>query len=192
MTFPWPSLTLLEIAVTVIGGTALLYAWYWRRRFRQRIRAEALTPKDRLELELSLDGEIARLVGGLTVILGILLTTIQILDARQVANKQIGVANQQLVTERMVKAYTLLSQDKTATRVGAVYALGSVADLDPAFRLYVYDSLLAFVREVSGGGCIPSQLGDQNMCRSKKVTEDIQAALWTLKHGNAGSVVQQI
>jgi len=133
----------LVMALSIGLVTVILGIRRWRRSVLNRIcAADALSPKDKFDLELTVNTAVATLIGGVGLIIGVLLTSTQILDARRSASAQ-------LVTDRATKGFELLKAESTPLRVGGVYLLYDVAQREPLYTKPIYEALVDHIRSYS-------------------------------------------
>lgn len=140
MTTPVCMLAIVSLLAVILAWMALFAI---RRRARRRIEESAAGADKKLELEVTLDTELLKLGAGAVVLLGLALTAVQALDAR---NKAV----QDIVTTRHEKAYGLLgTKDDDGSHVGGVYAMASLDDVDRSGQPDRFRSLLIFAKRWS-------------------------------------------
>jgi uncharacterized protein YjbI with pentapeptide repeats len=179
-------MTILEhiwvpIAVVVSVMAALAFWWWWPKWQVNRLALEIRDPKAHAELEDSFRKTVGQLLGGAAVLFGAWLAFLQFSQQRQTTQfqieKQQQAAQQQqqqaardlLISNQLSKGFEQLASDKTAMRLGGVYALEGVmnaSDRPEQYRGPILEMLCAFVREYTIGKTV-----------AKKPAIDIQAAL---------------
>ena len=171
----------LPIAVVVSVIAALAFWWWWPKWQVNRLALEIRDPKVRADVEDNFRKTVGQLLGGAAVLFGAWLAFLQFSQQQQTAQSQIKqqqqAAQQQqqqavhdlLISNQVSKGFEQLASDKTAMRLGGIYALEGVmntSERPEQYRGPVLEMLCAFVREYTIGKTV-----------SEKPAIDIQAAL---------------
>src|SRR6266700_793979 len=163
----------LPIAVLVSVIAALAFWWWWPRWQVNRVALEIRDPKARADIEDKFRKTVGQLLGGAAVLCGAWIAFLQFSQQQQIAQSQIQqqqqAARDLLISNQVSKGFEQLASDKTAMRLGGIYALEGVmntSERPEQYRGPVLEMLCAFVREYTIGKTV-----------SEKPAIDIQAAL---------------
>src|SRR5215470_9407013 len=171
----------LPIAVVVAVIAALAFWWWWPKWQINRLAPEITDPKARADVEDKFRRTVGQLLGGAAVLFGAWLAVLQFAAQQQTAQSQIDqqqqAAQQQqqqaardlLISNQVSKGFEQLASDKTAMRLGGIYALEGVmntSERPEQYRGPILEMLCAFVREYTIGKTV-----------YEKPAIDIQAAL---------------
>ncbi len=163
----------LPIAVVVSVIAALAFWWWWPKWQVNRLALEIRDPKARADVEDNFRKTVGQLLGGAAVLFGAWLAFLQFSQQQQIAQSQIQqqqqAARDLLISNQVSKGFEQLASDKTAMRLGGIYALEGVmntSERPEQYRGPVLEMLCAFVREYTIGKTV-----------SEKPAIDIQAAL---------------
>lgn len=96
-----------------------------------------------LNLENEYRKTIAQIVGGLYVLGGFAFTWFQVLATQDT----IVISQERLITDRYSKAIDQLGGGSTQTRLGGIYALGSIAKTSPDYVSIVNNVLASYIRQ---------------------------------------------
>ena len=134
----------------------------------------ALTPKEKIEFEISLitaennaRTTLAQSIGGLLLILSLVATWYNIKATQKSAQETIRINEEGKITERFSKAIELLGNAQIEVRLGGIYALERIARDSQKDHWTVIEVLSSFVRE-------KAQLREGE---STNIQTDIQAIL---------------
>src|ERR1700730_2149526 len=163
----------LPIAVVVSVIAALAFWWWWPKWQVNRLALEIRDPQARADVEDNFRKTVGQLLGGAAVLFGAWLAFLQFSQQQQIAQSQIQqqqqAARDLLISNQVSKGFEQLASDKTARRLGGIYALEGVmntSERPEQYRGPVLEMLCAFVREYTIGKTV-----------SEKPAIDIQAAL---------------
>jgi Pentapeptide repeats (8 copies) len=163
----------LPIAVVVSVIAALAFWWWWPKWQVNRLALEIRDPKARADVEDNFRKTVGQLLGGAAVLFGAWLAFLQFSQQQQIAQSQIQqqeqAARDLLISNQVSKGFEQLASDKTAMRLGGIYALEGVmntSERPEQYRGPVLEMLCAFVREYTIGKTV-----------AEKPAIDIQAAL---------------
>jgi len=163
----------LPIAVVVSVIAALAFWWWWPKWQVNRLALEIRDPKARADVEDNFRKTVGQLLGGAAVLFGAWLAFLQFSQQLQITQSQIQqqqqAARDLLISNQVSKGFEQLASDKTAMRLGGIYALEGVmntSERPEQYRGPVLEMLCAFVREYTIGKTV-----------SEKPAIDIQAAL---------------
>src|SRR6266699_3138394 len=163
----------LPIAVVVSVIAALAFWWWWPRWQVNLLALEIRDPKARADVEDKFRKLVGQLLGGAAVLFGAWLAFLQFSQQQQTAQSQIKqqqqAARDLLISNQVSKGFEQLASEKTAMRLGGIYALEGVmntSERPEQYRGPVLEMLCAFVREYTIGKTV-----------SEKPAIDIQAAL---------------
>jgi Pentapeptide repeats (8 copies) len=163
----------VPIAVVVSVIAALAFWWWWPKWQVNRLALEIRDPKARADVEDNFRKTVGQLLGGAAVLFGAWLAFLQFSQQQQIAQSQIQqqeqAARDLLISNQVSKGFEQLASDKTAMRLGGIYALEGVmntSERPEQYRGPVLEMLCAFVREYTIGKTV-----------SEKPAIDIQAAL---------------
>src|SRR5215468_7538148 len=171
----------LPIAVVVAVIAALAFWWWWPKWQVNRVAREIRDPKAQADVEDNFRKTVGQLLGGAAVLFSAWLAFLQFSQQQHTAQSQIKqqqqAAQQQqqqaardlLISNQVSKGFEQLASDKTAMRLGGIYALEGVmntSERPEQYRGPILEMLCAFVREYTIGKTV-----------SEKPAIDIQAAL---------------
>src|SRR3984893_14459194 len=163
----------LPIAVVVSVIAALAFWWWWPKWQVNRLALEIRDPKARADGEDTFRKTVGQLLGGAALLFGAWLAFLQFSQQQQIAQSQIQqqeqAARDLLISNQVSKGFEQLASEKTAMRLGGIYALEGVmntSERPEQYRGPVLEMLCAFVREYTIGKTV-----------SEKPAIDIQAAL---------------
>jgi len=171
----------LPIAVVVAVIAALAFWWWWPKLQVNRLAREITDPKARADVEDNFRKTVGQLLGGAAVLFSAWLAFLQFSQQQHTVQSQIKqqqqAAQQQqqqaardlLISNQVSKGFEQLASDKTAMRLGGIYALEGVmnaSERPEQYRGPILEMLCAFVREYTIGKTV-----------SEKPAIDIQAAL---------------
>ena len=163
----------LPIAVVVSVIAALAFWWWWPKWQVNRLALEIRDPKARADVEDNFRKTVGQLLGGAAVLFGAWLAFLQFSQQQQIAQSQIQqqqqAARDLLISNQVSKGFEQLASDKTAMRLGGIYALEGVmnaSERPEQYRGPVLEMLCAFVREYTIGKTV-----------FEKPAIDVQAAL---------------
>ncbi len=125
----------------------------------------SVSEKERAELENEYRKTLGQLTGGLLVAIGLALTAWRI----TVSSRDVKAMEDGQITGRFTKAVEMLAATEPSTRIGAIYALGRIAEDSQRDHQMILDILAAFLREQTTW----RNEGD----RPQAIAEDVQAAL---------------
>jgi uncharacterized protein YjbI with pentapeptide repeats len=177
--------TFIAIAVAVIAALALLI-WLWWQVPKWQMQGRIFRgEKERADAEDNFRKTVGQALGGAAVLIGAGAAYLQFSQQQQTAYQQI-ITQQQvaensrktsqdlLISNQVSKGFELLGNDKTAVRLGGIYALESVMNNSPEYHQPVLEALCAFVRDSTVGTEI------------KRPATDIEAALTVIARRVAG------
>src|ERR1700730_100165 len=171
MTIPEHIWLPFAVAGSVIA--ALAFWWWWPKWQVNRLAPEIRDPKARADVEDNFRKTVGQLLGGAAVLFGAWLAFLQFSQQQQMAQSQIQqqqqAARDLLISNQVSKGFEQLASDKTARRLGGIYALEGVmntSERPEQYRGPVLEALCAFVREYTIGKTV-----------SEKPAIDIQVAL---------------
>jgi uncharacterized protein YjbI with pentapeptide repeats len=163
----------LPIAIVVSVIAALAFWWWWPKWQVNRLAPEIRDPKARADVEDNFRRTVGQLLGGAAVLFGAWLAFLQFSQQQQTAQSEIKqqqqAARDLLISNQVSKGFEQLASDKTAMRLGGIYALEGVmnaSERPEQYRGPVLEVLCAFVREYTIGKTV-----------FEKPAIDIQAAL---------------
>jgi len=156
----------LPIAVVVAVIAALAFWWWWPKWQVNRLAREIRDPKARADVEDNFRKTVGQLLGGAAVLFSGWLAFLQFSQQQHTAQSQIKqqqqAAQQQqqqaardlLISNQVSKGFEQLASDKTAMRLGGIYALEGVmntSERPEQYRGPILEMLCAFVREYTIG-----------------------------------------
>lgn len=103
---------------------------------------ESLKLEDYLDLENEYRKTIAQIIGGVCVLCGFIFTWLQ-LSATQ---ETIIISEKRLITDRYAKALDQLGNPNKETRLGGIYALGSIAENSTDYISIAKEVLTSYIR----------------------------------------------
>lgn len=143
--------------VVVVLLVALAAIWIIPARQVRGIRGVPNT-KERLQLANDLRKTVVQIIGGIVVIGGLVLTWLELKQARDATQASMEAARQNTqviqegqITSRYVQAVEQLGHKEQAVRIGGIYALARIAeDSDRDFKT-IMEVLTAYIREKAAG-----------------------------------------
>jgi uncharacterized protein YjbI with pentapeptide repeats len=186
----WPDLSnprILAIAVIVLVPLVAVLAaiwWLWwqlPRRQVRRLDIQIHDPKARADAEDNFRKTVGQALGGAAVLIGAVVAYLQFTQQQQGARDQLQASHDLLISNQVSKGFEQLAGDKTAMRLGGVYALEGVMNTAPEYHRSVLEALCAFVRDST-----------KNETGKDSPASDVQAALTVIGRrktdtGNSGT-----
>jgi hypothetical protein len=136
----------METLIIVLIAAAAWFWWRFPRWQLQKFHPDIIDAAERADAEDKFRRTLGQVLGGGAILAGLVLTFVEIEDARKASRAQVENLSKQQVTQQFSKAVELLGEQSLAERLGGIYSLQQVAQQSEDYYGPVMETLTAYVR----------------------------------------------